>query len=97
MYKLTESDRQGCINTEKHTHTVTKRYTCTFKNRKTIYTQICMQKRHRNVDSFIKDLLKVKNKYTRTCTLTHPHKRNKNKKKWERLQNYIPNRQYSLI
>lgn len=56
-----------------------------------------MQKRHRNVDSFIKDLLKVKNKYTRTCTLTHPHKRNKNKKKWERLQNYIPNNQYSLI
>jgi len=50
-----------------------------FKNRKTIYTQICMQKRHRNVDSFIKNLLKVKNQYTRTCTLTHPHKRNKNK------------------
>jgi len=32
-----------------------------------------MQKRHRNVDSFIKDLLEVKNKHTRTCKLTHPH------------------------
>lgn len=31
-----------------------------------------MQKEYRKTDAFIKDLFKVKNKHTRTCTLTPP-------------------------
>lgn len=67
MYKLTESDRQGYTHRGRYTqlHRGTHSHLKVERQR---YTQICIQKEHRNIETFIKGLLKVKNKQTRTCT-----------------------------